>query len=62
MYYIPLPGACFTTKGQLISEYFFLFSILPKNERKTSASAEFWKHFVCFLEELRTRKNASEII
>ena len=48
----------FYPKGQS----FFLFSILPKNERKTSARAKFCKHFFCFLEELRTRKIASEII
>ena len=49
-------------KGQLRSDFFFLFSILPKNEQKTSVKAKFCKDFVCFLEELGTRKIASEII
>ena len=54
-----------SSKGQLISEDFFLVFDFTKNERKTSAlvaRAKFCKHFVCFFEELRTRKNDFEII
>ena len=54
-------------KGQLISEVFFfvLFSSLPKNKQKTFvlvARDNFSKHFVPFLEDLRTITIASEII
>ena len=42
---------------------FFLFSILPKNALISSYLGQiFCKYFVHFLEELRTRKIASEII
>ena len=42
-----------------------LFSILPKNEQKTStlvARANLREYFVCFLEVLKPRKIASKII
>ena len=54
-----------STKGHIISEAIFVFCILPKTGRKTSAlvsRANFWKYFVRFLKELKPRKIASEII
>ena len=52
-------------KGHIMSEEFFCFFNSSKNEQKTSAlvaRANFREYFVRFLEELKPRKIASEII
>ena len=51
-------------KVRYFQKQIILISILPKNERKMSALvawAKKFKYYVPFLEESRTRKNASEI-
>ena len=47
-------------KGQIISEAFFLFSILPKNERRTSAlvaRANFCQYFFRFFGRIEAKKD-----